>query len=78
MSLEDAKLDVARRPCLEGTALGGNALARVPFTTISQSERPGGRDMLVQVIRFPHRLVRVERIDGAVKFTPVSRCGFRL
>ena len=34
-----------------------------------REERPGGRDMLAQVITFPHHLVRVERIDGEVKFT---------
>ena len=34
-----------------------------------REERPGGRDMLAQVITFPHHLVRIERIDGEVKFT---------
>ena len=34
-----------------------------------REERPGARDMLAQVITFPHHLVRVERIDGEVKFT---------
>ena len=34
-----------------------------------REQRPGARDMLAQVITFPHHLVRVERIDGEVKFT---------
>jgi hypothetical protein len=34
-----------------------------------REERPGARDMLAQVITFPHHLVRVERIDGNVEFT---------
>src|SRR4029450_5971437 len=29
-----------------------------------REERPAARDMLAQVITFPHHLVRVERIDG--------------
>ena len=31
--------------------------------------RPRTGEMLAQVLTFPHHLVRVERIDGAVKFT---------
>ena len=31
--------------------------------------RPRAGEMLAQVLTFPHHLVRVERIDGEVKFT---------
>ena len=34
-----------------------------------REERPGARDILAQVITFPHHLVRVERIAGEVRFT---------
>ena len=33
-----------------------------------REDRPGARDVLAQVITFPHHLVRVERISGDVKF----------
>ena len=33
-----------------------------------REERPGARDILAQVITFPHHLVRFERIAGEVKF----------
>jgi hypothetical protein len=38
-----------------------------------REERPGARDMLAQVITFPHHLVRVERIAGEVKFARADR-----
>jgi hypothetical protein len=34
-----------------------------------REQRPGAREMLAQIITFPHHLVRVERIDGEVRFT---------
>ena len=34
-----------------------------------REERPAARDILAQVITFPHHLVRVERMDGDVRFT---------
>ena len=37
-----------------------------------REQRPGARDMLAQILTFPHHLVRVERIDGEVKFTRVE------
>jgi hypothetical protein len=38
-----------------------------------RDERPGARDILAQVITFPHHLVRVERIAGEVKFARAAR-----
>ena len=38
-----------------------------------REERPGARDMLAQVITFPHHIVRVERIAGEVKFVRAPR-----
>ncbi len=38
-----------------------------------REERPGARDILAQVITFPHHLVRVERIAGEVKFARAER-----
>jgi len=38
-----------------------------------REERPGGRDILAQVITFPHHLVRVERIAGEVTFARADR-----
>ena len=38
-----------------------------------REERPAARDILAQVITFPHHLVRVERMDGEVKFTRSER-----
>ena len=35
--------------------------------------RPGARDILAQVLTFPHHLVRVERIAGEVTFTRAER-----
>ena len=64
-----------------GVFLGSRNTAgyRVTITGIEHSgvtigvtyreERPGARDVLAQVITFPHHLVRVERIDGEVKFS---------
>ena len=33
-----------------------------------REDRPGARDILAQVLTFPHHLVRVERVAGEVKF----------
>jgi hypothetical protein len=64
-----------------GVFLGSRNTAgyRVTITTIDRDgatvavtfreQRPGAGDMLAQVITFPHHLVRVDRIDGEVKFT---------
>jgi hypothetical protein len=38
-----------------------------------RDERPGARDILAQVITFPHHLVRVERLAGEVRFSRVDR-----
>ena len=38
-----------------------------------REDRPGARDILAQMITFPHHLVRVERIAGEVKFTRAER-----
>jgi len=38
-----------------------------------RDERPGARDILAQVITFPHHLVRVERLAGEVKFARAER-----
>ena len=38
-----------------------------------REERPGARDILAQMLTFPHHLVRVERIAGEVKFTRAER-----
>ena len=38
-----------------------------------REERPAARDILAQVITFPHHLVRVERIGGEVKFVRAGR-----
>jgi hypothetical protein len=38
-----------------------------------REERPAARDILAQVITFPHHLVRVERVEGQVKFTRAER-----
>lgn len=38
-----------------------------------REERPAARDILAQVITFPHHLVRVERVEGQVKFTQAER-----
>jgi hypothetical protein len=38
-----------------------------------REERPGARDILAQVITFPHHLVRVERVAGEVKFARAER-----
>lgn len=45
------------------------AIAAVTY----REERPGARDILAQVITFPHHLVRVERIAGEVKFARAER-----
>jgi hypothetical protein len=38
-----------------------------------REERPSARDILAQVITFPHHLVRVERIAGEVTFARADR-----
>jgi hypothetical protein len=38
-----------------------------------REERPGGGDILAQVMTFPHHLVRVERVAGEVKFGRAER-----
>ena len=38
-----------------------------------REERPGARDILAQMLTFPHHLVRVERIAGEVKFARAER-----
>ena len=38
-----------------------------------REERPAARDIVAQVITFPHHLVRVERIEGEVKFVRAER-----
>jgi hypothetical protein len=38
-----------------------------------REERPAAGAMLAQVLTFPHHLVRVERIDGDVKFVRAER-----
>ena len=38
-----------------------------------REERPGARDILAQMITFPHHLGRVERIAGDVKFVGAAR-----
>jgi hypothetical protein len=38
-----------------------------------REERPPARDILAQVITFPHHLVRVERIAGEVTFARAAR-----
>jgi hypothetical protein len=42
-------------------------------TVTSREDRPGARDILAQVITFPHHLVRVERVTGEVKFARAER-----
>jgi hypothetical protein len=42
-------------------------------TVSYREERPGARDMLAQVITFPHHLVRVERTAGEVTFARGER-----
>jgi hypothetical protein len=38
-----------------------------------REERPGARDILAQVITFPHHLVRLERVPGEVTFSRAAR-----
>ena len=38
-----------------------------------REERPGARDILAQMITFPHHLVRVERVAGKVKFSRAEK-----
>jgi len=38
-----------------------------------REDRPGGRDILAQVITFPHHLVRVDRVAGEVKFARAEK-----
>ena len=68
-----------------GVFLGSRSTAgyRVTITAIEtggasvavtyREERPGARDILAQMITFPHHLVRVERVAGEVKFTRAER-----
>ena len=42
-------------------------------TVTYREERPGARDILAQMITFPHHLVRVERVAGEVKFARAER-----
>ena len=42
-------------------------------TVTYREERPAARDILAQVITFPHHLVRVERTAGEVKFAHAER-----
>jgi len=68
-----------------GVFLGSRSTAgyRVTITAIERDgpnvavsyreERPGARDILAQMLTFPHHLVRVERIAGEVKFARAER-----
>ena len=67
-----------------GVFLGSRNTAgyRVTITSIERNdtavvryreERPAARDILAQVITFPHHLVRVDRIAGEVKFARAER-----
>jgi protease stability complex PrcB-like protein len=42
-------------------------------TVTYREERPAARDILAQVITFPHHLVRLERTAGEVKFARPER-----
>ena len=68
-----------------GVFLGSRSTAgyRVTITGIESAgggvvvtyreDRPGARDILAQVITFPHHLVRVERVAGEVKFVRAEK-----
>jgi hypothetical protein len=38
-----------------------------------RESQPGRRDIVTQMLTFPHHLVRLERVDGTVKFQKVEK-----
>jgi hypothetical protein len=56
------------RVAITGIERGG-AIVTVTY----REERPAARDILAQVITFPHHLVRLERTAGEVRFARAER-----
>lgn len=56
-----------------GVTISGVEKDGATVTVTYKEERPGPRDIVAQVITFPHHLVRVDRADGEVKFVRAER-----
>jgi hypothetical protein len=56
-----------------GVTITGVEKDGATVTVAYREERPGPRDIVAQVITFPHHLVRVDRTGGEVKFVRAER-----